>query len=135
MDQSTTIVDRSPTTRSAVSNGSQLFVDNVDGRSKEARRFRDVLAEIISDLGGADGLSEGQRQLARRCALMSVECERMEAKSVAGEAIDLDVFGQLSDRIGRAFQRLGLRRVKRVINDGSNVLADYFSKPLPKDGA
>ncbi|WP_174513834.1 hypothetical protein [Methylocella tundrae] len=73
------------------------------------------MAEIISDLGGAEGLSEGQRQLARRCALMSVECEKLEAKSVAGEPIDLDVFGQLSDRIGRAFQRLGLRRAKRDV--------------------
>src|SRR5271165_5756399 len=74
-----TLVSPSPATRSAVSNGSQLFVDStVDGRSKEARRFRDVLAEIVSDLGGADHLSEGQRQLARRCALMSVECEKME---------------------------------------------------------
>ncbi len=120
-----------PASRSAVSNGSQLFVDNVDGRSKEARRFRDVLAEIISDLGGADGLSEGQRQLARRCALMSVECEKMEAKSVAGEAIDLDVFGQLSDRIGRAFQRLGLKRTKR---DVTPDLASYIAANYPKRG-
>lgn len=93
MDQDLAIAERSPTTCSAVSNGSQLFVENVDGRSKEARRFRDVLAEIISDLGGAEHISEGQRQVARRCALMAVECEKLEAKSVAksvaGEEIDL----------------------------------------------
>jgi hypothetical protein len=34
------------------------------GHGKWARRFRDVLAEIISDLGGPDCLSKGQRQLA-----------------------------------------------------------------------
>ena len=99
----------------------------IDGRSKEARRFRDVLAEIISDLGGADHLSEGQRQLARRCAMMSVECERMEGEAVAGKPIDLEVFGKLADRIGRAFQRLGLKRVAKTVT--TSPLADYFSRP------
>jgi hypothetical protein len=105
----------SRTNRSRVSNGSSLFLETVDQRSAEARRFRDILGEIVGDLGGADRLSEGQRQMARRCALLSTECERMEAKAVAGEEIDLDVFGQLTDRLGRAFQRLGLKRVKRDV--------------------
>ena len=114
--------------RSRVGNGSALFVDEtVDGRSKEARRFRDVLAEIIGDLGGADYLSEGQRQLARRAALMAVECERMEGEAVSGKPIDLEAFGKLSDRIGRAFQRLGLRRVPKTIP--ASRLADHFDQP------
>ena len=123
------VIDRRPPNiRSRVGNGSALFVDEtVDGRSKEARRFRDVLAEIVSDLGGADHLSEGQRQLARRCAMMSVECERMEGEAVSGKAIDLEAFGKLSDRIGRAFQRLGLKRVPKVIPASS--LADHFDHP------
>jgi hypothetical protein len=103
-----------PTARSAVSNGSRVL-DGIDGRSREARRFRDVLGEIVSDLGGADRLSEGQRQLARRCAMLAVECEKIEAAGVAGEAIDLDCYGQLTDRLGRAFQRLGLKRVARPV--------------------
>src|SRR5262245_32309562 len=107
MNNSTQIADSSPPFRSAVTNGSALFLDGVDGRSREARRFRDILGEIVGDLGGTDRLSEAQRQLARRCALLSLECEGMEAKAVAGEAIDLDLFGTLVDRLGRAFQRLG----------------------------
>jgi hypothetical protein len=114
-----------PTTRSAVSNGNTLFVvDTIDGRTKEARRFRDVLAQIMDDLGGADRLSEGQKQLARRAALMSLECEKLEAKAVAGEEIDLEAFGKLSDRIGRAFQRLGLKRASR---DVTPSLAEYLA--------
>ena len=114
--------------RSRVSNGSRMFVDEaVDGRTKEARRFRDVLAEIVGDMGGADHLSEGQRQLARRCAMMSVECERMEGEAVSGKPIDLEAFGKLSDRIGRAFQRLGLKRVPKVIP--ASALADHFDRP------
>jgi hypothetical protein len=56
-----------PRQRSAVSNGARLFV-TPPGDTAWARRFRDVLAEIVSDLGGPDMLSEGQRQLARRAA-------------------------------------------------------------------
>ena len=72
--------------RSAVTNGRRLHVDP-PGDSAWSRRFRDVLAEIISDLGGHDGLSEGQRQLARRCATIAIQCERMEGLAAAGDDI------------------------------------------------
>ena len=118
------IAKRPPNIRSRVGNGTRLFVDEtVDGRSKEARRFRDVLTEITGDLGGVDHMSEGQKQLARRCALLSVECEKLEAKSVSGEGIDLEAYGKLCDRIGRAFSRLGLKRVARA----APSLADYLA--------
>jgi hypothetical protein len=67
-----------------------------------------VLNEIISDLGGADILSEGQRQLARRAATLAVECERLEGEMASGREADLHRYGQLTDRIGRTFHRLGL---------------------------
>src|SRR5260370_34724682 len=103
------LAPRKPTARSAITNGSTLL-DGIDGRSAQARRFRDVLSEIVSDLGGGDHLSEGQRQLARRCALISVECERLEGRAIAEQSIDLDLYGTLTDRLGRAFQRLSLKR-------------------------
>ncbi len=46
--------------RSAVSNGTRLFVHS-PGDTAWSRRYRDVLAQIIADLGGPQGLSEGQR--------------------------------------------------------------------------
>jgi hypothetical protein len=105
---------RSRFLRSRVTNGKTPFVE-ADGRGPWARRWRDVLAEITSDLGGADLLSEGQRQLARRCATIAIACERMEGEAAAGTEIDLDVYGTLTDRLGRAFQRLGLKRQPREI--------------------
>jgi hypothetical protein len=117
----------SPRSRSAVSNGKRLHVVP-PGDTKWARRFRDVLAEIVSDLGGADQLSEGQRQLARRAATISLECERLEARAVTGEAIDLEVYGQLTDRLGRTFGRLGL---KRVATDVTPTLAEYLAERYP----
>jgi hypothetical protein len=102
-----------PRSRSAVTNGKRLHVvappDNM-----WVRRFRDVLSEILSDLG-RDGLSEGQRQLARRAATISIACERMEGEAVAGAEIDLELYGRLVDRLGRAFHRLGLKRQPRDV--------------------
>jgi hypothetical protein len=64
--------------RSRVTNGSKLLPLS-DGRSVTARRFRDLYDGICGDLGGVDQLSEGQRQLARRAAMLSSESERQEA--------------------------------------------------------
>ena len=71
------------------------------------------MAEIASDLGGSDTLSEAQRQLVRRAAMLSVQGEKMEADAIAGGAIDLDAYGTLADRLSRLFARLGLKRVAR----------------------
>ena len=100
--------------RSRVTNGKTLFVE-ADQRGPWARRWRDVLGEITNDLGGADLLSEGQKQLARRCATISIACERMEGEAALGNEIDLDAYGTLTDRLGRALQRLGLKRHPRDI--------------------
>jgi hypothetical protein len=108
--------------RSAVTNGKRLHVI-APGDTKWSRRWRDVLAEIVSDLSGPEGLSEGQRQLARRCATISIACERMEGEAAAGASIDLDAYGTLTDRLGRALQRLGLKRQARDIGP---TLSDYL---------
>jgi hypothetical protein len=102
--------------RSAVTNGRRLHVVR-PGDTAWARRFKDILAEVISDLGGHDaGLSEGQRQLARRATTISIQCERMEGEAAAGNPIDLEQYGRLTDRLGRCFQRLGLERHARNIS-------------------
>jgi hypothetical protein len=95
--------------RSAVTNGKRLHVV-APGDNAWARRFRDILAEIVNDLGGHDLLSEAQRQLARRAATISIACERLEGEATAGIAIDLDCYGMLVDRLGRCLQRLGIER-------------------------
>jgi hypothetical protein len=98
--------------RSRVSNGSKLL-PLTDGRSTTSRRFRDLYQDIAADLGGLDRLSEGQKQLCRRAAMLSAESERLEAMSARGEEFDANLYGQMCDRLGRVFQRIGLRRVPR----------------------
>ena len=108
-------VMRSPSQRSRVANGSDLFSQPVDMRTTKARRFRDLVEQIASDLGGNDLLSEAQRQLIRRCATLSAHCEEIEAGFVRGEEIDIELYGQLTNILGRALSRLGLKRVARDI--------------------
>jgi hypothetical protein len=121
------VAERKPEARSRVSNGATLFLDG-DLRTKASRRFQDLLANIVSDLGGPNaGLSQGQVQIARRCALLSVQCEQMEQAAVAGDTFDVEAYGQLTDRLGRAFQRLGLKRVARNVTP--NPLLDHFIRP------
>ena len=117
--------------RSAVTNGKRLHVV-APGDTKWARRWRDVLAEIISDLGH-DGLSEGQRQLARRCATIAIACERMEGEAAQGNEIDLDAYGTLTDRLGRALQRLGIKRQLRNVTPPS--IEEYVRHVLDRGGA
>jgi hypothetical protein len=110
------VAGRSRHHRSAVTNRTKLFaVEGMDGRTGQARRYRDILTQIECDVGGIDNLSEGQRQLCRRAATLSFTAECMEVDVVAGKAFDIDLFGQLTDRLGRCLQRLGLERKARDI--------------------
>ena len=101
--------------RSRVTNGSKLL-PLADGCSVTARRFRDLYEDISADLGGVAMLSEGQRQLIRRAAMLSAESERMEALAARGEAeFDIDLYGMICDRLGRLFGRLGLERKSKDV--------------------
>jgi hypothetical protein len=109
---------RTPRVRSAVTNGRRLHVA-APGDGAWQRRFRDVLEQIIADLSGPDGLSEGQRQLARRCATIAIECEKLEGAAAAGADIDIGEYSLLTSTLVRVVSRLGINRVARNITPPS----------------
>jgi hypothetical protein len=119
---------RSPAHRSRVANGSKLL-PLTDGRSATARRFKDLIDDISGDLGGADYLSEGQRQLIRRAAMLSAESERLETMWARGEAqFDIGAYAVLSNALRRVLETIGLKRVARE----AATLADYLEpRPMP----
>ena len=127
------MISRPPKRRSRGTNDQELFVEG-DARLKVSRRFRDVLASIVTDLGAVERLSEGQKQMARRCAMLSVECEKMESAAVAGLPFDVDRYGLLTDRLGRAFQRLGLRRVAHDMTPDLGAYLTVTATGQPQDG-
>lgn len=103
-----------PRTRSRVSNGNALFLV-ADARSVWARRFRDIVEAHVSDLGGADLLSEAQMQLCRRAGALALECERMEGDLAEGKEVDLDLLNRLCGGLGRLYERLGVKRVAKPV--------------------
>src|ERR1700730_8291499 len=82
---------RSRSHRSSVSNGTRLFAlsGEIDGRTSTARRFRDIIETVTSDLGGKDLLSEAQRQLIRRASALSIMCESVEIDLVRDLPFDV----------------------------------------------
>ena len=67
MNNSSKSTRKAKETRSKVSNGSALFISgDVDGRSAQARRFRDLYEEMISALGDGAEVGEPERQRCRR---------------------------------------------------------------------
>jgi hypothetical protein len=66
-------------------------------------------------LGGNDLLSEGQRQLIRRAATLSVMAEAVEADVVRDMGFDVLNYGTVCDRLRRILESLGLQRVARTV--------------------
>ena len=110
------------TGRARISNGNQLFLDeaDIDGRSVTARRYRDVLSALISDLGGNP--SEAQAIIARRAATLTVWAETAESAMAAGSDFDVASFTTACNALRRLLQDLGLER--RMKDIGGATLRD-----------
>ena len=106
---------RKPSRRSKAGNGNTLFVDDVDGRTVVARRYKDILSAVIEDQGGADNVSEVTLHLARRFAGLAVQAEALEAALARGESISLADHSQLASTLTRLATRLGVGRKAREI--------------------
>ena len=99
----------------------------MDGRSRLAKRYAALVHKIVTDLGGADGLSEVEKSLVQRASFTVLQIEMIEAKALGGtplNSIDFERHGSLTDRFRRLAQVIGLeRRTKSV-----DTLADYIRR-------
>jgi len=118
MAKNRTTTDQEPSRlRSVVTNGTRTFLGKPGGeQTAVGLRWKDIAAAITEDLGGIDRLSEIERQLVRRVTHLSVEAELMEADRVKGQEIDIDKYISITNAIGRAGQRVGLRRRSRNVS-------------------
>jgi hypothetical protein len=107
--------------RSKATNHKDLLPKINDGRHTQARRFRDLVRQIVADQGGDANCSEVKIGLARRLAAATVLSEEIEGKVVNGEPISIADFCQLASTTVRLATRLGVERVPRDI---SPTLAD-----------
>jgi len=114
----------SPTQRTRIGNGKQLFLgeSEVDERSAPARRFREVFVQIITDIGGDP--TEAQIQIARRASALAVWSESNEAELAKGSAIDIAAFTTAANSLRRLLADLGLERRAKDITTPS--LSEYL---------
>ena len=96
------------TSLARITTGKNLFLERIDGRTLQARRFREVYQGLLFAIGGKDELNMAQRQLARRAATLCIEAEFMETAQAKGEAIDTEKFCRVSNTLSRLFVRLGV---------------------------
>ena len=85
-----------------------LSVEDLDGRTRAARRARSLVDQIEGDCGGADRMTAAQRQLAQRAAIMGAFLEDMETTALAGGQIDLPAYLALTNAQRRVLVNLGL---------------------------
>jgi hypothetical protein len=109
--------------RSVVSNGRAAFLPDGASALRKARRYRDILAELISDLGGNDVLSEAQRQLCRRAVTPALQCEHWDAAAAAGETVDWDLYSRTTNTLRRTLEALGVARRPREVR---NPAVEHF---------
>ena len=121
---------RKPTARSRVTNGKELLA-NIDGRSTEARRYRDLCFSFADDCGGAATLTEVQRALVRQAAALTVQSEKLQAAMIRGEDVSDEQMTRVANALGRTLNRLGIKRRAREVS----TLADHFSRPVQRSTA
>jgi len=114
--------------RSRVTSGKRKFVAG-DGHSAWGRRYLDLVAGHVADLGGADLLSEAQHSLVKRASTLEVELEMMEGRLSKGEKVDLDLYGRSLNTLRRTLESIGLRRVAHTVVPFHEYLASEAPPP------
>ena len=115
--------------RSRVTNGKELLA-NIDGRSTDARRYRDLCFSFSDDCGGAASLTEAQRALVRSAAALSIQSEKLQGAMIRGEAVSDEQMTRVANSLARTLQRLGLKRAKPK---PTSPLAAHFARPVVND--
>jgi hypothetical protein len=104
-----------------LSNRAELL-PGIDGRSTTARRFRDLVSDLIADQGGREMVSEVKLQLIRRFSASCCLAERLEAIMASGRDIDASAHCVLANTSARLAGLIGLDRIPKDVT----TLQDYI---------
>jgi hypothetical protein len=119
--------------RSRITNGRDLLA-GVDQRLGWVRRFRDVFALHLSDLGHEDAVSEAEKSICRRAACITVALEEMERTfALAGCATSQELleYGRASNTLRRLLESVGLQRRAKDVTPN---LSDYLRQKAARAG-
>lgn len=113
---------RPPATRSRVGNGKALLF-GIDGRSAQARRFRDLVEALAADMGTET--TEGERLQIRNAAALQLHVEDLTARVVRGEVVDGEAVTRAANAASRALS--ALRRKAGSRKPAGPTLAEYLA--------
>lgn len=111
-----------PQARTRIGNGSVVLQD-VDHRSVIYRRYREILASLVDDMGGDP--TEAQAQIARRAASLAIWCEQADTDAANGKPIDIGPYTTASNTLRRLLESLGLERKLRNVTP---TLSEYAAR-------
>jgi len=95
-------------TRAKLTNNSLKIVD---GRSSEARRYRDLVRAYSAPLGSLGTLGAVDTTLVREAASMTILSEAMAASLVRGEAVDTEQSTRAANALSRLLRQLERREL------------------------
>lgn len=95
-------------------------LEDLDGRTVAARRFRELVGAYASDLGG--DLTTAQSAIVQRAASIQLWCECIEATYAATGELDIAAYTTATNALRRLLSDIGLERRSR---DVTPTLADY----------
>jgi hypothetical protein len=108
------IDDRKSRARSHLSNRPARLAGkgDADGRSRVSRRFRDLVRELLADLGGTP--TAAQTAMARRAATLVLGLEQIELRIARGEQFDMGGYSAGVNALRRALTSLKISRLGYV---------------------
>ena len=95
-------------------------------------RRREIASAILTELGGAENLSETRKQLVWRFAAAAVLAEQLEAQLARGQHVDIKAYAHLTSTLVRIAQCIG---IDQQAKDTSPNLRDYLLKKTPETKA
>ena len=108
-DLQSAIAAPSLTNRSRVTNGTRVC-ENVDGRTREARRFRDLLDGYVTQFGCTD---EADLTRCRGAARLAFALEQHDERKLTGTIVDDDAAARLTSRLERILASLAASQKQR----------------------
>jgi hypothetical protein len=102
-------------------------IADLDHRGAWARRLKDLIFNHLSDLGGIDNVSEAEKVLVRRAAMLTLQLELLEqrfSKNENGEASrqQIETYQRCTNTLRRTLESLGIeRRAKDITNEADTA--------------
>ena len=91
-----------------------LTLSNLDGRTLAVRRIKEWESQVVDDLGG--DLTEAQKSIMRRAAVLSAILEDKEAHWATGTPLSLNEYCSATNVLRRLLATLGLDRKQSPLN-------------------